>query len=600
MEGDRHGRRQTVWGHLAPTTEALRRVLMVGWLAIGVSLAVTAVDVASSGWTPVVDNAVISAMVVDSASVNPPLIGPPTSAGVGDGATLHHAGPLGLWLMAAPTVALGDPGEGLILGALLLSLTSLGGIAVLLRRRGDVLLDAVGLAVVGSLVASLGAQKLVDPYNPYVGILPLLLALVAASGVLAGHHRQMWVLVPAASLAAQSHLGYVPLVLALVLVIMPSTATDAARLGGARRRRLTRKIVPVALAAGVACWSGPMVDLAFGSRNLYRFARGQPGRPAAGLDHGLDVAVEMTSVPPRWVIGRARDQDLSDPTGLRLAASLAAVGLVAGLLVHALRHLDRPLAAMAATTYVALGAAILSSARLAEPDARQFLPAEHMLLYRLLWWPVGAFFALTLVWGVGRVALSWAAAHTDLAAVGRRLSLPAAGVVAASVALLLVTTHQPYDDALVPYYRQQEANADAIADLPGSPDEVVLRFTGDDRSAAPSAAEMRRRRVEELQDGPHGVYSHAANLLAQLRLRGIEVEFAEEPDDGYMYLRPYRMEHEADGDEDVEILFLAGPAVADDPPTGYRRISASGAADDDPRAALLTPTAVYVRSPVTG
>jgi hypothetical protein len=93
------------------------------------------------------------------------------------------------------------------------------------------------------------------------------------------------------------------------------------------------------------------------------------------------------------------------------------------------------------------------------------------------------------------------------------------------------------------------------------------------------------------QDGPHGRYSHAANLLAQLRLRGISVRFADEADDGYLYLRPYRNEHQSDGDEPVEVLFLAGPAVHDEVPEGYRRIAVSGGS---PSVSLLMPTAVYV------
>lgn len=91
-------------------------LLLVGWGLVGAYLVCSAIDLAVSGWRPVVDNAVIAAMAIDSISLDPPLVGAPTSAGLEGGDTLSHAGPLGLWLLAVPAKVLGEPGYGLLVG----------------------------------------------------------------------------------------------------------------------------------------------------------------------------------------------------------------------------------------------------------------------------------------------------------------------------------------------------------------------------------------------------------------------------------------------------------------------------------------------------
>ena len=96
--------------------------------------------------------------------------------------------------------------------------------------------------------------------------------------------------------------------------------------------------------------------------------------------------------------------------------------------------------------------------------------------------------------------------------------------------------------------------------------------------------------------GPDQRYGYAANLIAQLRLRGITVRFADEPDDGVIFMRAYRNDHEARGDEPVELLYLVGSASLEDAPPGYERIPVSGGHPEVPMDGLTVPTAVYVRT----
>jgi hypothetical protein len=575
--------------------------LTVGWLAVGGGMVAAAVSMLGSRWAPVIDNALIAAMTVDSLSLDPPLVGVPTSLGLEDGVPLSHAGPLGLWSLSLPTVALGEPGEGLVIGSVLLSLVWLGVVAALLRRRRDVGLEALGLGLFGAMVISLGGGILASPFNPHLGILPLLVALLATWGVLAGRHRHLWVLVIAGSFAGQTHLGYLPLVGAMVVLASAGIGIDLRRGSPARRRRLTHRVIPVGVVLGGLAWAGPVLDQLFGDQNLSRLLTSQSGdRTTAGLGHGLDVAVEMTSMPPHWLLGRAGDEDLSDPGALRVALSVAMVGAVVALLVWAFRRRHRDAAALSAVALAAVAMATLSSARVVDVQTGAFFEPQHAVLYRLFWWPVGATFALGAAYGALCVARSlrteWASRtdRTRWAPVG----LVGAAATSAVVALGVTVNHEDPAAGLGGYFNREVPNAEAIAELPGSPDTVVLRLTpegtGPEQVRSSAADEDRPLDVWDL--GPNGRYGYAVNLVAQLRLRGIEVRFADEPDDGITFMRAYRDEHPARGDESTVVLHLVGPDVHADPPDGYRRISTTGAGPGEQSDAFNIATGVFVRT----
>src|SRR5690606_4422853 len=108
-----------------------------------------------------------AALTVDSLSLDPPLVGMPTALGVDESGPLSHAGPLGFWLLAGPAKLMGPPGEGLIVGALMVALLSIAAVAVMVRRRRDVRLEVLTLVLVTATVAALGGSVLTDPFNPY-------------------------------------------------------------------------------------------------------------------------------------------------------------------------------------------------------------------------------------------------------------------------------------------------------------------------------------------------------------------------------------------------------------------------------------------------
>jgi hypothetical protein len=575
-----------------PGERSIGRLLTAGWAVVGLVVVLSAADLVRSAWAPVIDNGLVAAMTVDSISADPPLVGMPTSIGLEDGVPLSHPGPLGFWLLAVPTKVLGEPGDGLVVASALVSLVSVAGIALLLRRRRDVFLEALGLGLVAAMVLTLGGQTFVSPLNPHVGVLPLLLFMLAVWGVLERRHRQLWVAVLAGSVAAQTHLGYALLVAALVAVASLSLGVDAARGPPALRHRLARRVVPVGVLAGLLAWIGPIVDQLTGTGNLIRLAQSQAGdRPHTGFDHGLALAVEMTSLPPRWLLGHARDESLADPGAIRIALSVAVTASVVGLLALALRRRDRALASLTIVSLVSLAAATATSARGIDATDTPFFDPESALLYRLFWWPVGVVFALTVLWGI------YHALHPGLtgrpATHGRRrMRVPIVAGLVAGVALVAFSSYTGPVEGLEDYYNREDINAEAIADLPESPGTVALRFAPEGAVRSETSTASTPPDVWDL--GPHQRYGLAMNLVAQLRLRGISVRFADEPDDGVIFTRAYRNEHKTRGDEDVTVLYLVGPAVHHDPPPSYRRLSLAGAGPGEPEAGFSVPSAVYV------
>src|SRR5690606_24988393 len=147
--------------------------------------------------SPFSDTVLIGEMMLAFIILPSPLVCMPSSLGLQDGVPLSHLVPLGFWLLAVPTKALGAPGHGLVVGATLVALLCLAGSALLLRRRGDRVSEALALALTAAMVISLGGGVFASPFNPHLGILPLQLCLLATWGVLAGRHRQLWVMVPA-------------------------------------------------------------------------------------------------------------------------------------------------------------------------------------------------------------------------------------------------------------------------------------------------------------------------------------------------------------------------------------------------------------------
>lgn len=262
--------------------------------------AVAMVRAATSGWEPSGDQAMEVLRMHDTGTAHTPLLGPYSRFG------WDHPGPLLFWV-GAPALRLAGPVGVMVLVGLVNAASIVGTVAAARRLAGDAFALLV-VAATAVLVHSHGAVKLVDPWNPWVTVLPLLCYLftvpVAATR---GSVRATAVAVATGSFAAQSHLGNVPVVTLAALAGLvwwrlrarsgpPATRTVRAGTGAA-----------VLVALAVALWSGPLIDqVANDPGNLValtEFVVDSPEEPAP-LRESLGAAARQLGLVPAWAGAR--------------------------------------------------------------------------------------------------------------------------------------------------------------------------------------------------------------------------------------------------------------------------------------------------------
>ena len=258
----------------APVTDRLpAAVLLV------VPLVAAAVSLAASWRFPVTvgDTAWLTQRVADVGAGRWPLVGMPSTIGRGAVAT-HHPGPLQFYWLAPFWTLAGF--RGIVVGTAAAGAAALAWLGVLVRSlpRSSTL-AAVGVqvaAVVGLFTIS--TEMLADPWNPYAALPWLAVLLAAAVAVWNGRRVGWWALVVAASVVAQLHAGYLPLVAGVAAVV-------AVRTWRRPEVRATRARVPWLTGLAALLWVPPLVDLVAGSHNPWLLTRAMAGggEPGAGV-----------------------------------------------------------------------------------------------------------------------------------------------------------------------------------------------------------------------------------------------------------------------------------------------------------------------------
>jgi hypothetical protein len=142
----------------------------------------------------------------------------------------HHPGPLYFYLVA-PFYALGDHhAAALYAVALAINLAALAGLAWVMARESQ---GPVTTVVTGAIVlfAWRVPRFLASPWTAHVPILASLAFLVMAAAVLAGRRRLLPLMVVVGSFTAQTHVGFLPVVAAITVVVAAGLMYDR-RSGG--------------------------------------------------------------------------------------------------------------------------------------------------------------------------------------------------------------------------------------------------------------------------------------------------------------------------------------------------------------------------------
>ena len=451
-----------VWLRWAPLAVA------VPGLAAGLSVLV-------QGWVPTTDQAVEVLRIADVGTRHTPLIGPWSRYG------WHHPGPLLFWVSAPGYRLFGPPGVAATVG--LVHAAAAAGAVVAARRVAGALLAAPVAAAAGLIGLAMG-DLLVDPWNPYVGVLALLAYLVCAWGASRGDRWLLGGAVVAGSWCVQSHLSYLPVVSAAA--VWCGVAYLTRRRGG---RRLGRRAVAAAAVVGLACWWAPLWQEATTARGNVRqligYARHGRDDLVAG-DVVLDQMGRHFGVPAPWMGAEPSVVGVGghDARPLLALGALAVVAVAVAAGSWAWRRGRREPAGLVAYAVALVIASLVATARTPAP----------LLPYMAMW----AWAAAALGW----VAMGWAVAAALRSERARRAVTAGTAALAFGAAALAGV-------------------AAATAEGPAAADgRTVAALSGQVR------AQLEAGRTYRLYAHDPGFALVGTGLVADLRRRGFDVRMS--------------------------------------------------------------------------
>lgn len=398
----------------APARRPDRRRLLPWALPLGLVLVavspivVGAVSLVGDTWHPVGDWASMLFRTSQVGTSETPLVGAYAVKG------WAHPGPFLFWA-AAPLHRLtgGDP-RSLEWTAALLNCLAVGAIAAVAWRRGrGPLLVAVMLLTV-LLIHGIEPGRMVDLWNPYVGLLPFLLTVLLAWDAALGRPRSLVPAAVAATVAIQCHVAFAALtgLVALWLVawirwwprLLPAGPAGSAGsagsagwgAGGPADVRLPRppwapwrSALLAGLAVAAVLWLPPLVDLVFDTHNLASLAGHLlvGSGTQIGPTHGGSLVSRYVRPDGPW-IGGPEPAELFSVQGSGPVPVFLVLAVLAGCLAVARRRRMVDVAALSTLTIVLVVGSVPAAANLVAP-AFSYLTQWLKIVGGLVWFTVG-------------------------------------------------------------------------------------------------------------------------------------------------------------------------------------------------------------------
>ena len=358
------------------------RALLVG-IVLLVALPVLGLALANGPYGATEDHALMELGVRRVADGHPPTVGVYSRFG------WYHPGPAVYYLLAGPYLLLGRSSMALPVGALAVNAVCLAAVALLVRRHRGLLPALWALLVCLVYLRQLPGSFLLEVWNPYLPMLPFLVAALLCWAALQGDRWSLPVALVILSACVQAHVSYAVGAAALV-------AVTAVLLGWLRVRRSvplpTARGWAIGGAATLLVWLPPiwqqLTSHVEGNMSALADSLGEhaPGSP------GLDAAVRLVGTElgrlPAFVLGIRPGSSVAGPThwSVQLGVLAASVLVAAGLI--ALRSRDRSgllLACLAGTVTVA---AMVSVTRV-RPPLIDYLVQWATVAGILVWISVG-------------------------------------------------------------------------------------------------------------------------------------------------------------------------------------------------------------------
>lgn len=415
-------------------------------LAIVLSpLALASAGLVGERWLVFSDWASLVHRVSEVGGPRTPLVGPYSFHG------WAHPGPL-LYYAAAPLYRLsgGDPRSLLWTGALINAVCVVALAAVAWRRGRWTALLAM-LAGLSLLLHAMGPAVARDLWNPYVGILPLALAVALVVDAALGRRAALAEAAVPATFALQAHLAFASLLAAVVVWyvawrrwspgLVPGAPEDAGRPATqpvpASARRRERVLVAVTL----VLWIPPAVDALVGRHNPVRIARSMlhPG-DVVGLTDAPQLVGQYLA--PTGPLLTGHGALVPSTRAIDVVWFLAAAGAMAACVALARRHRSTDVAALATLTLVLVLASVPATARLITPTPT-YLTEWLKVIAALLW--------STVAWTVWRVVSTRPTGLPVAHAIGGAAAVAAIVAAAASSWGVAIAAPPPHegDPALV-------------------------------------------------------------------------------------------------------------------------------------------------------
>lgn len=275
----------------------------------------------------------------------------------------RHPGPALHWIVQPLWVIFG--GRGFFVAAWLISAVAGVSLLVVVRRRFGPIVALATMAVLLTVVAT-QPEAFVVPWNPWVGLLPSVLAIALIGEARAGNRVAAPANVLLMSAVVQAHVGYAP----LAAVVCVFTAVARVRSRRAESATQSRRVpaetrwsgwlARASIAGTVALWVGPVWQQFTTDEGnlsaLWRFFRNPP-EALAGSAVGRDAALDVLSWRPPW-LESALSHAVGPPpwTALGAAVGFAAIAVVCWTrrrgLTPELRGAVPLLAVLAAATFI--------------------------------------------------------------------------------------------------------------------------------------------------------------------------------------------------------------------------------------------------------
>jgi hypothetical protein len=300
---------------------------------------VAAVAIVRPQWYPTGDMAQAELHVRGFWS-HPPLVGAAGRIVNRAGVQGSHPGPL-LWLAMWPIYALGgSTSTALVVSIVVVHLATMALALWIAVRRGGIGFGIALAGVMALIVHAGGPEVFTEPWNPWMGLLPFLVLLLASWSVLDGERWALVLAVAAGTYCVQAHTGYVLVVgglLALLVATVVVRAVRASRAAEGDSGGRTLMWLGIAVLAGVVLWIPPLLDQLRrdpGNMSILVDNFTHPDAPYLTFGKVAEVSANQFNLVGPWLVGAGRD----GVDALTVVGLVGFLALWAAAIVHARRR----------------------------------------------------------------------------------------------------------------------------------------------------------------------------------------------------------------------------------------------------------------------